>query len=266
MLDRLRWRFSPPGNSEAERRLLAQWRGDELTRFRGWDFSYLDDRLESTEPEWDYIGLARSHVAHSARVLDMATGGGEVYKEILTPAPQARCFACEGYRKNLPVARDTLQELGVEVRQSRRVDQLPFSNACFDLVLNRHGGFDAKELRRILAPNGIFLSQQIGGNDLDDLCTHFGRPMQWHERSHELLRSRLMDAGFVLERDESWSGEMIFRDVGALVYFLHAAPWLVANFSVLRFYPLLLQLQEQCERDGRLAFKATRQLFLTRKI
>ena len=222
--------------------------------------------MESTEPDWDYIGLARTHATHSTHILDMATGDGEVYKKILTPAPQAECFACEGYRKNLPVAQDTLKESGVEVRMSRRVNQLPFCDNYFDLVLNRHGGFDAKELMRILAPNGVFLSQQIGSDNLDDLCAYFGQPKQWHKRSHELLCSRLLDVGFVLEHNECWQGELIFHDVGALVYFLRASPWRVDKFSVLRFYPLLLQLQEQCEREGRLVFRSSRQLFIARKI
>ena len=265
-LERLRWLWSSRGGTQTEQQLARKWRTEERAPLRGWDFSYVRGGINATEPEWDYIGLARSHVANSQCVLDMATGGGEIYSEILTPRPTAKCFACEGYRKNLPVARETLKASDVEVRHSQNVRQLPFESGQFDLVLNQHGGFDAKEIWRILAPGGIFLSQQINSQNLHDLRIQFDRSQDFHIRNHEVLSRRLLDAGFTLEREEQWQGDFIVSDIGALVYFLHHTPWIVPGFSVAGFLPILLELQAQCVQQEKLVFTSFRSLYVARKV
>ncbi len=37
---------------------------------------------------------------------------------------------------------------------------VPFRDACFDLVINRHEAFEAEEVARVLAAGGRFLTQQ----------------------------------------------------------------------------------------------------------
>jgi SAM-dependent methyltransferase len=265
-LDRLRWHWSSPGDSQAEKQLARKWRTDELAPLRGWDFSYVREGIHEFAPQWDYIGLARSLVANSSCVLDMATGGGEIYSDILTPRPNAKCFACEGYRKNVSVAREALKASGVEVRESKSVNQLPFESGQFDVVLNQHGGFDANEITRILAPGGVFLSQQINSQNLHDLRIHFDRSTDFQVRNHDVLRRRLLDAGFTLEREEQWQGDFIVTDIGALVYFLHHTPWIVPNFSVAKFFPKLLELHAQCLQQAKLVFTSFRSLYVARKV
>jgi SAM-dependent methyltransferase len=237
-----------------------------LAPLRGWDFSYVREGIHEFAPQWDYIGLARSLVANSSCVLDMATGGGEIYSDILTPRPNAKCFACEGYRKNVSVAREALKASGVEVRESKSVNQLPFESGQFDVVLNQHGGFDANEITRILAPGGVFLSQQINSQNLHDLRIHFDRSTDFQVRNHDVLRRRLLDAGFTLEREEQWQGDFIVTDIGALVYFLHHTPWIVPNFSVAKFFPKLLELHAQCLQQAKLVFTSFRSLYVARKV
>jgi SAM-dependent methyltransferase len=46
---------------------------------------------------------------------------------------------------------------------------LPLADATFDLVINRHESFDAREVQRVLRPGGTFITQQVGAQDLIEL-------------------------------------------------------------------------------------------------
>ncbi len=129
---------------------LDQWLQDAATPFEGWDFSHLAGRFTEVEPPWDYLALARAAVGQASDILDVATGGGEIFAT-LAPFP-GRASAVEGFVPNLPVARRRLEPLGVPVFQGSTGSGMPFEDESFDLVLNRHGGFRAAEMWRILKP------------------------------------------------------------------------------------------------------------------
>src|SRR4051794_30134070 len=69
---------------------------------RGWDFSSLGGRPAAEPLLWDYVALARAAAARATRVLDVDTGGGEVFSAV---APPAGSIAVEPYPPNVAVAR-----------------------------------------------------------------------------------------------------------------------------------------------------------------
>jgi SAM-dependent methyltransferase len=238
--------------------LIAQWKRDEAAPFSGWDFSYLAGRHDEDSPPWDYLALARAEVGRSSCLLDMQTGGGEVLAS-LAPFP-GKAFASEGYPPNVTVARARLSRLGVEVRERNEAARLPFNDNSFDLVLNRHGGLRLGEIARVLQPGGRFLTQQVTGTSLSSLQSRFGAKPKWPEAT---LANALADArrfGLKIVWSEEWSGFERFHDVGAVVYFLKAIPWLVDGFSVDAHRAALLDLQSELERKGLLSFSIGRYL------
>ena len=46
-------------------------------------------------------------------------------------------------------------------------------------------------------------------------------------RRRSILRGKLAAAGLQVTEMEEWAGKMVFADVGAIVYYLKATPWLV---------------------------------------
>ncbi|MBN1657690.1 MAG: hypothetical protein JXA93_04780, partial [Anaerolineae bacterium] len=62
-----------------------------------------------------------------------------------------------------------------------------------------------------------------------------------------------------------WSGKLTFTDVGAIVYYLKAIPWLVPGFSVDTHLESLLALHERLEQGERLMFAAKKYLIEARK-
>jgi SAM-dependent methyltransferase len=246
--------------------LIEAWRAEERVPFTGWDFSHLAGRLIEDEPPWSYIDLARQYLRGVSSVLDLGTGGGEVLSELSDAFPE-RVVAAEAYPPNVEVARSRLAPLGVRVvayDANQTTAVLPFPDGAFELILSRHEAYDAREVARVLAPDGRFLTQQVTGTSSADLLREFGLSPQWPDVTADRLARDLRGAGLVVEDVRDFRGWQSFRDVGALVYWLKAIPWEVPGFSVERDRDVLLRLQRRLARHGQLRFETGRFLIVAR--
>ena len=244
--------------------LIARWKKDENTVFRGWDFSYIQERMFISSFPWDYEKTAKGLVLKSNSVLDMETGGGEIFSS-LAPFPK-HAVAYEGYKPNIPLARRRLAPLGVKVVKCTSVDHLPFKNEEFDLILNRHGAINGDEIYRILRNDGILLTQQVTGTDnLQDLVKEFKAKRTFSNITLEEYEKQLRDAGFRILKSRKWTGKQIFKDVGAIAYYLKAIPWAVPGFSVENNLSDLKRLQRRLEQKGKLEFETARFMILAKK-
>src|SRR3989344_4979722 len=231
-----------------EKELLKQWKKDENAVFEGWNFSYLKERMIEEIPHWNYIKIAKKLVRKSNSVLDMETGGGEIFS-LLAPFPE-NAVAYEGYKPNVPIAGKRLEPFGVKVVECNNLKKLPFKDREFDLVLNRHGAINAKEIYRILKNKGVFFTQQVtGSEDLQDLAKEFKAKRKFNNITLEEYERQLKEAGFKIKESRKWNGRKIFKDVDAIVYYLRAIPWIVEGFSVDNNISELKRLQSNLERD-----------------
>jgi len=246
--------------------LIQQWKKDEQAPFQGWDFSYLKGRYKEENPTWDYNSIAKKLIKKSNSILDMATGGGEILSSF-APFPK-KAVAIEGYHPNVAVAKKRLKPLGVKVIEANETKKLPFKDKEFDLVLNRHGGINKnsiKEIYRILSPKGIFLTQQVDGRTLKDLMKEFNTKPKWEFNTLSNVKRNLKETGFGIKEGKEWTGKIIFKDMGAIVYFLKAIPWIVDDFSMEKDLQILEKLQKRLERNGDLSFISKRFLILAKK-
>jgi len=236
---------------------LADWEREEREPFSGWDFSHLAGRWHEEHPPWSYDELARSLLRASTSALDLGTGGGERLAAMADAFP-ARMAATEGHAPNVEIARQRLAPLGVGVVGTGTGTELPFPEASFDLVLDRHTAFDAAEVARVLRPGGTFLTQQVDGRNFADLIERFGASPQFPDVTLEQLSDQLGQAGFTIENARDQILTTRFDDVGAIVYYLRAVPWTVPEFSVARYRRKLLALQVQLDAWGPLSFTSRR--------
>ena len=159
----------------------------------------------------------------------------------------SQVVATEGYPPNIPVAGAALERVGVPLvavgSAPDNIDQegtapnedashLPFRGDTFDLVLNRHSSYWPSEVARVLRSAGTYLTQQRAEGD-DNLLRTFGRPVYTGPDFDLAFAVRqLQDAGFEITRAEESDATVRFFDVGALVYYLRAIPWIVPDFGV----------------------------------
>lgn len=237
--------------------LLEIWLREEAQPFQGWDFSYLHGRLFEDDPPWSYEQRVTGLLQSATSVIDLSTGGGERFAA-LRPHLPARTVATEEYPPNARLAHDRLAPLGIPVvmAASNELVTLPFAPAAFDLVLNRHGAFRSSEVARILTAGGTFLTKQVHGLWAYDLLAVFGATPQWPEATAEKYLPLLAAAGLTIISVLEWNGKIRFSDVGAIVYYLKAIPWLVPDFRVSTHQAELFRLQDQLEAGDELTFFA----------
>jgi ubiquinone/menaquinone biosynthesis C-methylase UbiE len=244
--------------------LFQQWKKEESEPFIGWDFSHIAERCVEEQPPWSYMELAKNLMLSSNAVLDLGTGGGEGLLAMKDCFPK-RVVATEGFQPNYVLARRRLSPYGVEVVQtepSSLKEKLPFADGEFDLVINRHSAYNASEVARVLKSHGFFLTEQVDGRNLKDLCQDFNCKPKWSFFTLDFALNAIKSTELVVVDAQEWEGKTFFTDVGALVYFLKAVPWIVPGFTVETHFEHLLRLQERIEREEKLTF--TQRLFMVK--
>lgn len=246
--------------------LINTWKREEQVQFKGWDFSYLDGRMIEEDAPWSYTERACAAMDAVQSVLDMGTAGGERLMTMRKNWPQ-KVVVTEEYPPNVRLARENLEPLGVRVVdvELRNHVPMPFEAGEFGLVINRHSAFNVDEVARILSPGGTFLTQQVHGKWAHDLIAAFDAPPQWPDATPEFYLPWMQSARLEVVDIQNWTGTLAFTDVGAIVYYLHAVPWMVVGFSVDTHLQNLLQLQRRLEDEGELRFAAKKYVIEARK-
>ncbi|WP_460536994.1 methyltransferase domain-containing protein [Humibacter ginsengiterrae] len=237
----------------------------------GWDFSWFDGRATEERPSWGYARQASVRAGAAPSALDVQTGGGEVFAEILRgadPTP-ARVAATEGWPPNVPLARNALARFGGTVTQSDEDAPLPFDDASFALVLSRHpvpGRENLAEVRRVLEPGGTYFSQQIGERSNVELYEFLLGPQPADPvPSIEKLRAQTVDAGLEVVELREERTRIEFYDVAAVVHFLRKVIWTVPGFTVEKYRDRLRDIHEIIRRDGAFVCHSSRILLEARR-
>lgn len=246
----------------------AIWQAVERrAQIKGWDFSELDGKWADGDAllPWDFAALVQQYRRDDLHLLDMDTGGGEFLLSLGHPCE--RTAATEGWAPNIALCRERLLPLGIDFREMRDPKAMPFADASFDLVLNRHGAYDPAELWRVLKPGGIFLTQQVGAENDRELVTRLlpdAKP-PFPEQQLEIQLARFRAAGFeILEKDEAYR-PIRFYDTAALIWFAKVIEWEFTGFSVDRCFPQLVKTEAEIKEKGAVCGSIHRYYFAARK-
>lgn len=247
--------------------LKSIWKQEEeVAHIHGWDFSHIHGRYtEEKDLPWDYEKLIRQHLKSDMAIMDYDTGGGEFLLSL--NHPYNKTAATEGYTPNVELCRERLLPLGINFKQCGNPSQIPFENEAFDLIINRHGDFDASELFRLLRKNALFITEQVGSDNDRDLV-EMVLPEADKPFSHLNLaeqRKLFEAAGFEIIQAQEAYRPIRFYDIGAFVWFARVIEWEFPGFSVDNCFGQLLKMQAALEKKGWIEGTIHRYMIVARK-
>lgn len=235
----------------------------------GWDFSWFEGRASEQRPSWGYAVMLADRIGRASSVLDVQTGGGEVFDWALHRAyrPPALAAATESWAPNAALARDRLARHAGAVVRAADDGVLPFRPGGFDLVASRHPVVTVwSEVARVLRVGGVFFSQQVGSGSNRELYEFLMGPQPLSpKRDPSVAVREAQQAGLQIVDLRRESLETVFFDLAAVVHFLRKVPWTVPGFTIERYRDRLAELHRQIEHDGRFVAHAQRFLIEARK-
>ncbi len=233
-------------------KLKKEWLAEEkIAYIKGWDFSHINNRYdEENDLSWDYKEVIKEYLKPEFKLLDVDTGGGEFLLSL--EHPLTNLSATENFDPNVELCKDKLLPLGIDFKKADGLDELPFDDESFDIIINRHGDFNAKDIYRLLKKGGLFITEQVGAeNDrelvkllLGDIDLPF--PEQYLGKISEKFKSE----GFEIVKAEEEFRPIKFYDVGALVWFARIIEWEFPEFSVDKCLDNLYKAQKIVEEQG----------------
>ena len=240
---------------------------ENIAHIHGWDFSHIHGKFDEEQKlPWDYETLVRHYLKPDHELLDMDTGGGEFLLSL--KHPYERTSATEAYAPNVKLCEKVLSPLGITFKEADCTGELPFADNTFDLVINRHGSFNSEEIYRVLKPNGIFITQQVGAENDRELVAQLMEnvpPMPFPDQYLDITVKKFEEAGFtILEKQEAFR-PIRFWDIGALVWFARIIEWEFPGFSVENSLERLYALQEKIEQKGAIEGMTHRFLIVANK-
>lgn len=247
--------------------LKAIWKSEENRAYiKGWDFSHIHGRYtEEDDLPWDYEKIVRQYLTDDTELLDYDTGGGEFLLSL--DHLYHRTAATEGYPPNVALCKERLIPLGIKFRECDNAAHIPFDDASFDLIINRHGDFNAPEIHRLLKPGGIFVTEQVGGDNDHELIEMVlpGTKAPHPELNLKTQQHEFEKAGFQMIKTEEAFRPIRFFDIGAFVWFARIIEWEFPGFSVEQCFDKLLEMQAVLERDGFVEGTIHRYLIVAKK-
>ncbi len=120
------------------------------------------------------------------------------------------------------------------------------------ILRNTGSGFDLSETARLLRPDGLFITEQVGGENDRDLVKMVlpDVPKPFPELELSIQKKKFEEAGLKVIRAEEAFRPIRFYDVGAFVWFAHIIEWEFPGFSVEKCFDRLLEMQEEIDKNG----------------
>ena len=245
---------------------LEKWLYEEsVAQIKGWDFSHIEGRYKEYPLPWEYRSIIGKYLKYKDKLLDIDTGGGEFLMSLGHPAHLT--YATEGYAPNVELCKNIFAEKGINFTEMTDCSSMPFPDDSFDIIINRHGTYDAKEIYRTLKKGGVFITQQVGGDNdrefVELLLPECRKQFCGHNLENQV--GIFEKCGFeILEKDEAFI-PMEFYDTGALVWFAKIISWEFVGFSVENCLEALKRTDDIIRRDEKVSAYAHRFYFVAKK-
>jgi ubiquinone/menaquinone biosynthesis C-methylase UbiE len=204
---------------------------DKVGKYNGWDFSRVTSISEGET--WTFFDEVTKRCKKTDLLLDIGTGGGEALLSIADVAL---------FLVGIDQSEGMIQSATANLKKSNKAnirfiqmeaENMAFPEFFFDVVTCRHSEFDANEVSKVLANDGIFLTQQVSKNNKLNLKQAFGRGQGFGTDRGSLLDKYLTElavAGFHDIQSFEFDATEYFQTYEDLVFFLKYTP-VIPNFG-----------------------------------
>ncbi|PWV99641.1 methyltransferase family protein [Paenibacillus cellulosilyticus] len=205
---------------------------EQVGRLNGWNFSHV--KCTTTGVQWNFYEEVASRCRPSDILLDIGTGGGEALLSIADAA--LLLIGIDNASGMLETANLNITRSGksnVRILPMDADQLLNFPDSFFNIVSNRHCGFFASEVSRVLAAGGFFLTQQVSEGDKMNLKQAFSRGQAFGIPDGTLLKqyqSELREAGFRSVQSFEYDAAEYYHSAEDLLFLLKHTP-IIPNFG-----------------------------------
>ena len=232
----------------------------------GWDFSRV--HIERAPVLWEYIDVVRTYLKPTDRVLDIGTGGGEIFFSL---AP----FFSEGIGVDHNPA---MVETAQRNKSTRSIDNislkrmegndLRFDVNEFDIVLQRHSRVYVSEIVRVLRPSGYFITQTVGKRSSLNFLDAFGwtpasfGPDWWQSVAELADQFRVHDCSTIAQAE--YDVPYWFKDVESFMFWFMAVPW-PETIELDKHWQNINRILETCQAEQGIETNEHRGLLIVQK-
>lgn len=193
----------------------------------GWDFSKINYTHEVVP--WKYCDIVQNYLKPTSYVLDIGTGGGEIFIEFSSffkkgVGIDSALDMIQKAKENIPAyLEDKISFLVMSA------EKLKFPNDTFDIVLNRHAPLHPKEIIKVLKPSGFFITEQVGPKNTENICNIFGCGVGGeYEIDPEQNIDKIIDVfknnGCKIIDYKEYNVKYWFSDIESLIFWLKGIP------------------------------------------
>ena len=233
----------------------------------GWDFSRIHTKRAPVL--WEYVDVVRSYLKPTDRVLDIGTGGGEIFFSL---AP----FFSEGIGvDHNPAMVETAQRdksvMSIDNVSLKRMEgnDLRFDGDEFDIVLQRHSRVYVKEIVRVLRPGGYYITQTVGKRSSLNFLNAFGwtpasfGPDWWQSVVELADQFRVHDCHIIAQAE--YDVPYWFKDIESFMFWLMAVPWPEA-IELDKHWQNINRILETCQTEQGIETNEHRGLLIVQKM
>lgn len=232
----------------------------------GWDFSKV--HLEQSPVPWDYVDVVKKYLKPQDHVLDIGTGGGEIFLSLAAFFREG--VGIDGDPAMVETARRNQQTLSnnnisfIEMEAS----DLRFTPSTFDVVLTRHVYVYTGEILRVLRPGGYFITQTVGKRTSLNFLDAFGwtpasfGPDWWQPVAE--LADEFRSQGCSIIASGEYDIPCWFTDISSFMFWLLAVPW-PEEINLDRHWEKINRILETCQTERGIQTNEHRGLLIVQK-
>ncbi len=240
---------------------------DANGKLDGWNFSRV--RAGRDPAPWDYVDVVRHYLKPSDRVLDIGTGGGEIFFAL---APYFGAgVGIDQDPAMIETARRNLSSRSMDHISLVSMDasDLRFDAGEFDVVLLRHLRVYVSEIVRVLHPGGYFIAQMVEQRSSLNILKAFGwQPgsfgADWWQTVTDLADQFRLHGCQVMTQAE-YDVPYWFLDLESFMFWLMSVPW-PEDIELQKHWQNINQILETCQTERGIETNEQRGLLIVQKL